>query len=52
VRGSVRGIHAPDIVYAILLRAAGQAILDVAETKLCARFGVLTVLHMQGEQMK
>jgi hypothetical protein len=38
-------LHAPAILYAILLRAAGQALLDVAATKLRAALGVLTVLH-------
>jgi hypothetical protein len=37
--------HAPAIFYAILLRAAGQALLDVAITRLRAHIGVLTVLH-------
>lgn len=38
-------IHAPAILYAILLRAAGQALLDVAATRLRAVLGLLTVLH-------
>jgi len=36
---------APALFYAILLRAAGQAVVDVAKTKLLAHFGLLTVLH-------
>jgi hypothetical protein len=36
---------APAIVYAILLRAAGQAILQVAATKLKARVAALAILH-------
>lgn len=38
-------LHAPEILYAILLRAAGQALLDVGATRLRAVLGVLTVLH-------
>ena len=45
----VLALIAPVLVYAILLRAAGQAVLDVAETKLRARFGVLAVLHTWGQ---
>lgn len=37
--------HAPVLIYAILLRAAGQALLDVGVTKLRATLGLLTVLH-------
>lgn len=37
--------HAPQILYAILLRAAGRALIDVARSKLGASLGVLTVLH-------
>jgi Putative transposase/Transposase zinc-binding domain len=44
-------MHAPEIIYAILLRAAGQALLDVAATKLRARLGVLTVLHTWGQTL-
>jgi hypothetical protein len=37
--------HAPEVVYAILLRSAGQALLDLGASRLGARMGVLTVLH-------
>jgi hypothetical protein len=43
--------HAPAILYAILLRAAGQALLDVARTKLRAVAGVLAVLHTWGQTL-
>ena|SRR5712691_581093 len=44
-------VHAPEIIYAILLRAAGQALLDVGATKLRALLGVLTVLHTWGQTL-
>lgn len=44
-------LHAPEILYAILLRAAGQALLDVGATKLRALLGVLTVLHTWGQTL-
>jgi hypothetical protein len=37
--------HAPELIYAILLRCAGQALLDLGASRLGARMGVLTVLH-------
>lgn len=43
--------YAPAILYAILLRAAGQALLDVARTRLRALLGVLTVLHTWGQTL-
>lgn len=43
--------YAPAVFYAILLRAAGQAIVDVARTRLRAWFGVLTVLHTWGQTL-
>jgi hypothetical protein len=42
---------APALFYAILLRAAGQAVVDIAKTKLRALFGVLTVLHTWGQTL-
>jgi hypothetical protein len=42
---------APELFYAILLRAAGQAVVDVAMTKLLAHFAVLTVLHTWGQTL-
>jgi len=44
-------LHAPEIIYAILLRSAGQALLDVGATKLRAVLGVLTVLHTWGQTL-
>jgi hypothetical protein len=44
-------LHAPEIIYAILLRSAGQALLDVAATRLRALLGVLTVLHTWGQTL-
>jgi hypothetical protein len=44
-------LHAPVILYAILLRAAGQALLDVGATRLRAVLGVLTVLHTGGQTL-
>jgi hypothetical protein len=43
--------YAPAIVYAILLRAAGQALLDVAQTKIHALLGILAVLHTWGQTL-
>ena len=44
-------IHAPAVVYAILLRAAGRALVDVAQTKLHATLGVTAMLHTWGQQL-
>jgi hypothetical protein len=45
-------VHAASaVIYAILLRAAGQALLDAGLTKLRARLGVLTVLHTWGQTL-
>ena len=43
--------HAPDLVYAILLRCAGQALLDLGASRLRARLGILTVLHTWGQTL-
>ena len=43
--------HAPEILYAILLRCAGQALTDVGATKLRAVLGVLAVLHTWGQTL-
>lgn len=43
--------HAPEVVYAILLRAAGQTLLDLGASRLRARMGVLTVLHTWGQTL-
>jgi hypothetical protein len=47
----VFALYAPALFYAILLRAAGQAVVDVAQTRLRASFGVLTVLHTWGQTL-
>lgn len=44
-------LYAPEILYAILLRAAGQALTDVARSKLRAVIGALTVLHTWGQTL-
>ncbi|MGH9460504.1 MAG: IS91 family transposase [Vicinamibacteria bacterium] len=43
---------APALVYAILLRAAGQALLDVGATKLRARLGSMVILHTWTQQLQ
>lgn len=48
---NVLAIHAPAIVYAILLRAAGRALVNVAQTKLRATLGVTAMLHTWGQQL-
>lgn len=48
---NVIALYAPAVFFAILMRAAGQAITDVARTKLRAAFGVLTVLHTWGQTL-
>jgi Putative transposase/Transposase zinc-binding domain len=48
----ILAIHAPAAVYAILLRAAGRALIDVAQTKLRATLGVITMLHTWGQQLQ
>lgn len=40
-----------ELVYAILLRSAGQALLDLGASRLRARMGVLTVLHTWGQTL-
>lgn len=37
--------HAPSQIYAILLRAAGQALVELGRSRLGATLGVLTILH-------
>ena len=48
---NVLAFHAPEVVYAILLRCAGQALLDLGLSRLGARMGVLTVLHTWGQTL-
>lgn len=44
-------LYCPEVFYAALLRAAGNAILDVGLTKLRARLGCLTILHTWGQNL-
>lgn len=44
-------LHCPEVFYAALLRAAGNALLDVGWTKLKARLGCLTILHTWGQNL-
>jgi hypothetical protein len=48
---NVLALRAPVLVYAILLRAAGQALLDLGASRLRARMGALTVLHTWGQTL-
>jgi hypothetical protein len=48
---NVLALYAPEIIYAILLRAAGQALGDVGASRLRAVLGVLTVLHTWGQTL-
>lgn len=44
-------LHCPEVFYASLLRAAGNALLDVGWSKLKARLGCLTILHTWGQNL-
>ena len=44
-------LHAPAVLYAILIRAAGESLLSVARTRLRATLGVLAVLHTWGQTL-
>jgi hypothetical protein len=48
---NVLALHAPEVIYAILLRCAGQALLDLGASRLRARMGVLAVLHTWGQTL-
>jgi hypothetical protein len=48
---NVLALHAPEVIYAILLRCAGQALLDLGASRLHARMGLLTVLHTWGQTL-
>lgn len=48
---NVLALYAPEVVYAILLRAGGQALLGLGASRLRARMGVLTVLHTWGQTL-
>lgn len=43
-------LYCPEVFYAALLRAAGNALLDVGWSKLKARLGCLTILHTLGAE--
>jgi len=44
-------LHYPAVVYAAMLRAAGNALLDVGWSKLKARLGCLAILHTWGQNL-
>src|SRR5215213_1575156 len=44
-------LYCPEVFYAALLRAAGNALLDVGWSKLQARLGCLTILHTWGQNL-
>jgi hypothetical protein len=48
---NVLALYAPEVVYAILLRCAGQALLDLGASRLGARMGALAVLHTWGQTL-
>ncbi|HEY0142067.1 MAG TPA: transposase [Thermoanaerobaculia bacterium] len=48
---NVLALHGPEVIYAILLRCAGQALLDLGASRLGARMGVLAVLHTWGQTL-
>lgn len=43
--------HAPGVIYTILLRCAGQALVDLGASRLGAHIGALTVLHTWGQTL-
>ena len=44
-------LYCPEVFYALLFRAAGQALLDVGMSKLGALLGALCVLHTWGQTL-
>jgi hypothetical protein len=44
-------LYCPEVFYAALLSAAGNALLDVGMSKMQARLGVLTILHTWGQNL-
>ena len=44
-------LYCPEVFYAALLRAAGNALLDVGRSKLKALLGCLTILHTWGQNL-
>ena len=48
---NIIALHCPEVFYAALMRAAGNALLDVGRRKLKADLGVLAVLHTWGQNL-
>lgn len=48
---NVLAVYCPEVFYGALLGAAGQALLDVGQTKLHAELGALAVLHTWGQNL-
>lgn len=44
-------LYCPEVFYAALLRAAGNAVLDVGRSKLKSLLGCLTILHTWGQNL-
>lgn len=44
-------LHAPPVLYAILMRAAGETLVSVSQTRLRATPGILAVLHTWGQTL-
>jgi hypothetical protein len=44
-------LYCPEVFYAALLSAAGNALLDVGMSQIHARLGVLTILHTWGQNL-
>jgi putative transposase/transposase-like zinc-binding protein len=44
-------LYCPEVFYAALLQAAGNALLDVGRLKLKAQLGCLTILHTWGQNL-
>jgi hypothetical protein len=44
-------LYCPEVFYAALLQAAGNAVLDVGRSKLKALLGCLTILHTWGQNL-
>ena len=49
---NVLALHAPAVVYSIMLQCAGQALLDLGLSRLGAHMGVLAVLHTWGQLLQ
>ncbi len=48
---NVFAVYCPEVFYAALLQAAGNALLDVGYSKLGARLGALIILHTWGQNL-